>query len=358
VIHDAPHRPIRVLHVVKSLGLGGTEKAMQLMASHLDRDRFEPIVFSFAAGERGPLLRAAGVATHVGGDLLAVAGKLRPDIIHVHRAGWPEPALLRAIKLARAKVVVETNVFGRHDPSPQSAVIDCILFISHFCLTRYAATTGIEVGAPRHRVLYYPVDTDFFESAAAPRDFSLPVAGRLSRADPGKWSRLAFDIAPLLAAKIPGFRYRVIGAIPEFKAFISEHGLTSQVEYLEPVATDAGLASFFSGVSLLAHANDTGESFGLAIAEAMSAGLPVVTHPAEGLRDNAQLELVEHGVTGLVAGSAEEYAGAVAWLFAHPDRAWAMGQAGKAKAQKLFRAQAIARQLETIYLDLLAGVRA
>ena len=61
MIHDAPHRPIRVLHVVKSLGLGGTEKAMQLMASHLDRDRFEPIVFSFAAGERGPLLRAAGV---------------------------------------------------------------------------------------------------------------------------------------------------------------------------------------------------------------------------------------------------------------------------------------------------------
>lgn len=353
----APHRPIRVLHVVKSLGLGGTEKAMQLMAAHLDRGRFDPAVFSFAGGERGSMLRAAGVATHVGGDLLGVAAKLRPDIIHVHRAGWPEPALLRSIKRARVNVVVETNVFGRFDPTPGAAVVDCILFISHFCLTRYAQVTGVAAGPPRYRVLYYPVDTDFFEAATAPPDFTLPVAGRLSRADPGKWSRLAFDIVPLLAAKLPGFRYRVIGAIPEFKAFIRDRGLESRVDYLEPVATDAGLASFFSGVSLLAHANDTGESFGLAIAEAMSAGLPVVTHPAEGLRDNAQLELVEHGVTGLVAGSAEEYASAMAWLFEHPDQARAMGQAGKAKAQKLFRAQAIARQLETIYLELLAAAR-
>jgi len=357
VNHAAPHHQIRVLHVVKSLGLGGTEKAMQLMAAHLDRGRFTPCVFSFKDGERGPMLRAAGVATHVGDDLPRVAAKLRPDIIHVHRAGWPEPALLRSIKLAGAKAVVETNVFGRFDPSPAAKVIDCILFISHFCLTRYAAATGVPAGAPRHRVLYYPVDTDFFASVTAPQDFSLPVAGRLSRADPGKWSRLAFDIAPLLAAKVPGFRYRVIGAIPEFMDFIRERGLEAQVECLAPVTTDAGLAAFFSGISLLAHANDTGESFGLAIAEAMSAGLPVVTHPAEGPRDNAQLELVEHGVTGLVAGGAEEYADATAWLFAHPDQARAMGQAGKAKAQRLFRAQVVARQLETIYLDLLAGAR-
>ncbi|MBF0482479.1 MAG: glycosyltransferase family 4 protein [Desulfovibrionaceae bacterium] len=331
---------------------------MQLMAANLDRTRFEPAVFSFAGGERGPQLRAAGVATHVGGDLLGAAARLRPDVIHVHRAGWPEPALLRAIKLAGAKVVVETNVFGRYDPSPGSAVVDCILFISHFCLARYAAATGVAAAAPRYRVLYYPVDTDFFESAVAPQDFASPVAGRLSRADPGKWSRLAFDIAPLLAAKVPGFRYRVIGAIPEFVDFIRGRGLESQVECLAPVATDAGLASFFSGISLLAHANETGESFGLAIAEAMSAGLPVITHPAEGLRDNAQLELVEHGVTGLVAASAEEYADAAAWLFAHPDRAREMGRAGRAKAKKLYRAQAIAGQLETMYLELLAGARA
>ena len=356
--HAASHHPIRVLHVVKSLGLGGTEKAMQLMAAHLDRGRFEPAVFSFEDGERGPLLRAAGVPTHVGGDLLRAAAKLRPDVIHVHRAGWPEPALLRTIKLARAKVVVETNVFGRYDPSPAASVVDCILFISHFCLARYAAATGIAAGPPRYRVLYYPVDTDFFAGAAAPRDFTLPIAGRLSRADPGKWSRLAFDIVPLLAARVPGFRYRVIGAIPEFVAFIRDQGLSSQVEYVDPVVSDAGLAAFFSGISLLAHANDTGESFGLAIAEAMSAGLPVVTHPAAGLRDNAQLELVEHGVTGLVAGSAEEYADAAAWLFAHPQAARAMGQAGQAKAHKLYRAQTVARQLETIYLELLGAAQA
>jgi len=103
----------------------------------------------------------------------------------------------------------------------------------------------------------------------------------------------------------------------------------------------------------LAHANDTGESFGLVIAEAMACGLPVVTHPCEGLKDNAQLELVDQGVTGLIATSAEEYAGAVKFLFTHPEKARRMGQAGQEKAARLFRAQTVTKQLENIYLDLL-----
>jgi glycosyltransferase involved in cell wall biosynthesis len=357
VDNQAHNRPIRVLHVVKALGLGGTEKAMMLMAAHLDRSRFEPHVFSFAGGERALMLRELGVPTHIGGDLVRAAARVGPDVIHVHRAGWPEPGLTRSIRLAGAKVVVETNVFGRFDPSPQAAAIDAHLFISRFCLERYALAHVPGAGPPRYRVVYYPVDTDFFERETAPQDFALPVAGRLSRADPGKWSRLACDILPLLAAKVPGFRYKVIGAIPEFADFVRSRGLQAQVECLEPVSSDAELAAFFSGISLLAHANDTGESFGLAIAEAMSAGLPVITHPAEGLRDNAQLELVEHGVTGLVAASAEEYADAAAWLFANPDAARAMGQAGRAKARELFRAQAVARQLEAVYLELLGPGR-
>ncbi len=63
----------------------------------------------------------------------------------------------------------------------------------------------------------------------------------------------------------------------------------------------------------------------------MACGLPVVTHPCEGLRDNAQLELVDHGVTGLIATSVEDYATAVKYLFTHPDEARKMGQAGYEK---------------------------
>jgi glycosyltransferase involved in cell wall biosynthesis len=346
--------PVRVLHVANSLGLGGTEKVMHLLTTHLDRTRFETAVFSPVPGERAALLRAAGIATHIGGDLHAVLTRFKPDIVHIHRAGWPEPHTLRSIRLAGVPVVVETNVFGRHDPSPAAATIDHTLFVSRFCLDRYHWTTGLEPNPARRSVLYNPVDTDFFKTAASrDRDFSIPSATRISRPDPGKWSRLALDFLPLVVRNVPDFRYHVIGAIPEARDFVRDADLTGTVIFHEPVTTDAEIARFLDAASMLVHANDTGESFGLVIAEAMACGLPVITHPCGGLKDNAQLELVEHGVTGLVASSAEEYADAIKHLLAHPDEARRMGRAGRDKAAALFRVQLVTARLETIYQELL-----
>jgi len=326
---------------------------MQLMVSHLDRSRFAPFVFSPADGERRALLREAGVPVIVGGDLLSVLEQLQPDIVHIHRAGWPESEMLQPIRRFRPRAVVETNVFGRLDDSPLGKVIDLHLLVSRFCLERFAATCGASVDMSRYRVLHNPVDTDVFARLATARDFSRPVAGRLSRPDPGKWSRLAFDTLPLLQASSPDFRFLVLGTTPAFEAFVRDHGLSGNVELVPPMVRDEDLATFFGHLSLLAHANDTGESFGMAIAEAMAAGLPVVTHPALGDRDNAQLELVEHGVTGLVAATAEEYAEAVSWLWGHPAEARRMGLAGRDKAVRFYRVQDIARTLGDIYQELL-----
>ncbi|WP_081859015.1 glycosyltransferase family 4 protein [Desulfohalovibrio reitneri] len=345
-------RPARVVHYARALGPGGTEKTLQILASGLDRDRFQPVVLALEDGPRRRLLQEAGVEVRVSPDPLPVLQRLRPDIVHVHRAGWPEPDLMRPLKLARVLRVVETNVFGRHDPSPLGRLAHRILFVSEFCRRRYGLVHSIDVEGPRYDVLYNPVRTDAY--AHVEPDFSRPVVGRISRADPGKWSPLAMDMLPRLLAEVPEARYRVIGGTKEARARACELGVAETVDWLDPVLGEDELAAFLAGCSVFAHANAAGESFGMVIAEAMAAGLPVITHPSEGLRDNAQLELVEHDRTGLVAATAEEYGQAVAWLLRHPEHARAMGRAGREKARRLYDARAVVARLEEIYDRVLA----
>ncbi|MDO9631093.1 MAG: glycosyltransferase family 1 protein, partial [Humidesulfovibrio sp.] len=84
---------IRVLHVVKTLGLGGTEKVMQLLAAHMDRERFEVAVHSPEDGPRAAQLRQAGLTTFVALPLGRALSAFAPQVLHVHRAGWPEPEI-------------------------------------------------------------------------------------------------------------------------------------------------------------------------------------------------------------------------------------------------------------------------
>jgi Glycosyltransferase len=235
-------------------------------------------------------------------------------------------------------------------------MLDVTLLVSHFCAERMRVVNGLPVAPPRYNVLYNPVDTDAFARFCpdpATRDYTRPVYGRLSRADPGKWSALALESLPLVREAVPDFLFLVVGGTDQARTYVAEHGLDNHVRFLPPVLSDQELAEFFNTLRFMAHANDTGESFGLVIAEAMAAGLPVVTHACPGWKDNAQLELVRHEETGLVADSVRSYADAIIRLLRDPGECRRMGAAGRKRAQKLFRAQTIARQLGAVYEEAL-----
>jgi glycosyltransferase involved in cell wall biosynthesis len=94
------------------------------------------------------------------------------------------------------------------------------------------------------------------------------------------------------------------------------------------------------------------EPFGLAAAEAMAAGLPVVASEVGGLP-----EVVAAGVTGILvpACEPEPLAAGIATLLREPATRRAMGEAGRARVQAEFSAQAMGNRMCSLYERLLGA---
>ena len=92
------------------------------------------------------------------------------------------------------------------------------------------------------------------------------------------------------------------------------------------------------------------EGFGVAAAEAMAMGLPVVASTVEGL-----LELVDDGVTGrLVSPAAPDvWAEETVTLLNDPVRRAEMGKAGRERISRHFSIRDAAQRLERLYDRLL-----
>jgi glycosyltransferase involved in cell wall biosynthesis len=151
---------------------------------------------------------------------------------------------------------------------------DCVCPVSHD-LSRQIAASGIR---PRRvEVTYNPVDTDLFRPRESnPRRAKrIAFAGRLEEYKGGLRSVRAFA---KIAQRWPEWSLVVAGDGPELPAIErlvqSSPGLSRRVEVLG-LQTKAQLARLFSDSGFLVYPSRH-ETFGLVLAEAMSAGLPVI----------------------------------------------------------------------------------
>src|SRR6266852_1825729 len=81
-----PKRPLRVLHVINDLSIGGTEMTLYKLLSRTDRDKFKPTVISLnGVGKLGDRVKQLGIAVEAVGL----------------KSGWRSLSLLRLARLAR-----------------------------------------------------------------------------------------------------------------------------------------------------------------------------------------------------------------------------------------------------------------
>jgi len=304
---------MKILVITPDFGIRGTQRVAENFIRGYTEGGHDVAVFPF--DDDGP--RRAAVL-HAGATIVADVGQATYDLVHVHRSGVESPRetqLLRRVR-PRARVVLETNVFARYDPSVEG-LIDLHGHLTRVGLYRWQClspkgTKGIPFVLPNavDFTAFSPIPRR--ERASVRQSLDLPaeapIVGRI-----GKTDRRLF-----------GSLGRLLGKHPELHvASVGDHTLSASLarsfpqrfHTLDATSDDAKLARYYQAFDVLTHFSPNGESFGMVLAEAIACGVPVVM-PLRPHRDLGGAEVIQHGQGGFLCGTSHDLEGAVERLLA------------------------------------------
>lgn len=363
---------MKLLHVTSCCTVGGCEQHVLTLLRQLPADRYERWLAYFeerpdAADVMVDDFRAAGVRTV---DLKArgrndpaafwrmgaLMRRERFDVVHTHSlraeiaaAFWapfvdPRPRLIRGMH--NTDPLYDHPILRRLGGWSASRM-DRIISISDAVTAFARAHLGPDAAEVQR--IYYGIDPAEFplERTRQPGTMTLAIVARLAAQ---KGHHVLLDAVRLVADAIPDVRLLVIGheddlTIAELESHAISLGIADRVELLGFRADIPDLlrdADIFVLPSLW-------EGFGLVLIEAMALGLPVIAS-----RVGPIPEIVVDNETGrLVApGSATELAAAIVDLLRSPERAFAMGQAGRRRVEREFSVGTMVTQVEALYAEL------
>ncbi|TFV60584.1 glycosyltransferase family 1 protein [Mycobacterium sp. PS03-16] len=282
-------------------------RRMQGLIGHRDIDT---VWFGAAAplALLSPLARRAGAARTIAST-------------HGHEVGW---SMLPVARTALRRIGDDT---------------DAVTFVSRYTRGRFASAFG-----PRAALEHLPpgVDTGRFAPDAAARvqlrdRYGLgerPVVVCLSRLVPRKGQDVLIRAMPEICRRVPGAALVIVGGGPyrdTLQLLAHRHGVADDVRFTGGVPgaelpAHHAMADVFAMPCRTRGAGLDVEGLGIVYLEASAAGVPVVAG-----RSGGAPETVREGETGTVVDGTdvEAVATAVAELLGDPDRAAAMGAAGR-----------------------------
>lgn len=378
-------RKLRVVHYCNQLSLGGTERTMELFCKYLDPSKFEIFAVSKQLNESfglkfrvyfGLLIRnkvaitkynmwknrmsripnfekilgkEKVIITKDNDDLRNKLLELKPDILHVHYSGNPEPPTNDEELLKSIPATFTTNQFEIENNSKAHKLVKKILFVSHWLYEKKARWAH---GDPRVEIFYNPIELPASqENLRTKLNISTDafVVGRVGRADPGIHDPISIKAFKLLEEKLPN-RNLVFLSLSSPPNMIEEAKVLGIKNFinLPPTVSDVELSKFYNTIDVLAHARRDGETFGCNIAEAMIHKKPVVTHLCDYM--NAQAETVATGGFVTAKDDYKAYAEYLLRLATDPLLYKDKSESGYQHALNNYEIKNMAKRLENIYL--------
>jgi len=285
----------------------------------------------------------------------------RFDVLRAHSLRYIGPSAL----WARRRYRLDVPIIAHHhhvDPGPLTRIIDrrVIDRVDHVVVgsefARRQLSRELHARTDHVSVIPYGVDGRF-----APRPPRIDLRARHSLGDgpvalffgglkARKNLRLLLDIWPLVTAAQPAARLVIAGGggmLDALRARAGSLGILESVRFTGYVAEDEKPA-YFNAADVFVFPSAM-EGFGLAVAEAMASGLPVVVSNRGSLP-----ELVVHGEGGFVCDPATpaSFADALRTLLADVGARRKFGAANADRVERLFRWDASVRRTLAVYEDV------
>jgi glycosyltransferase involved in cell wall biosynthesis len=366
---------LKVLHVQKVAGIGGSERHLLTLLPALAARGVEVRMCVLAAGQPGLFIermREQGVPVSViaaGPDLnpileLKLATEMRrfrPDLIHTHLVhadlyGQPVARLLAIPGVASAH---RAPGFYRKEPYRSMGRAAGRLARRTIAISHYVGAFIREVGLARPgdvRVIHYGIESagwrlsDDERSRARQRmgiGSGEVVVGVASRLISGKGHALLLDAIALASGDIPTLRVLVAGQGP-LRASLERKALsTGDPGCVRFVGFVADIREFMNACDVIAIPTtpDFGEGFGLAALEAMATGRPVLATAVGSLP-----EVVIDGESGwLVPPTPEDLCRALRSLGTDGDLRGRLGDAAQRRARDVFGVSPMVDQTLAVY---------
>lgn len=362
--------PVRILHLIVELSIGGAQSALLRLLKHLDRQRFEPQVACYYNGDGvvARQIRANGIPVID----LGMSGKYRidafwrfyrllrtqrPTILHT----WMFHANIsgRLIgKLAGVPLIISSErtmgqegIFRRWVDRSTVGLTNSVVCVSQ-SVSRFAQDT---IGLPVSKLTVIPngIDLDQYDQLLSQGEargkFNLPkealIVGAIGRPRPVKGYLYLVEAFARLADTYPAACLVFIGNGPDRPNLIDKVrslGLEDRVIFLDDQTDIPGL---LPAIDILA-VPSLYEGMPNVVIEAMAAGVPVVATNVGGTQ-----EVIINGETGILVPpqDANALSEGISSLLQKPDLRRQIGLSGQQRAYKFYNIQNTVQQTQLLY---------
>lgn len=219
----------------------------------------------------------------------------RPDLIHIQSN---EERLSAVFPAKLLNIPVAWTAHGQLDLTGSSIyksffryAATTVSFVA--CITEYVRDSMIKAGVPPSKchIIFNGIDVNYYGSCV---NDTTGAVGYLGRFEEIKNPKLFIEMAAKLMIDMPEIKFKMAGSgtqLEDCKILAQKLGVADKVSFLGYISNTK---SFFESCSILViPSND--EGMGIAAAEAMAAGVPVVATSVGGLK-----EVIHDGITGIL----------------------------------------------------------